>query len=58
MIIAKNWSLYYREMYASKTKKLKEDCERLYNENQKMKRRLKKHEGSMRMVYYNNEKDK
>jgi hypothetical protein len=42
----------------AKIKKLKEDCERLYNENQKMKRRLKKHEGSIRMVYYNNEKDK
>jgi len=58
MIIAKNWSLYYRELYGSKIKKLKEDCERLYNENQKMKKRLKKHEGSMRMVNYYNEKDK
>ena len=58
MIIAKNWSLYYRELYGAKIKKLKEDCERLYNENQKMKKRLKKHEGSMRMVNYYNEKDK
>ena len=58
MIIAKNWSLHYRELYTSKIKKLKEDCERLYNENQKMKKRLKKYESSMRMVYYNNEKNK
>ena len=58
MIIPKNWSVYYRELYEAKIKKLKEDCERLYNENQKMKKRLKKHEGSMGMVYYYNEKDK
>ena len=57
MIIAKNWSLHYRELYASKIKKLKEDCERLYKENQKMKKRLNKYEGSMRMVYYHNEKE-
>ena len=58
MIIAKNWSLYYRELYESKIKKLKEDCERLYNENQKMKKRLKKHENSAAMVNYYNKKER
>ena len=57
MIIAKNWNLHYRELYASKIKKLKEQCEKLYNENQRMKKRLKKHEGSMGMVYYKNKKE-
>jgi len=57
MSAAKNWELYYREKYEPQIKKLTERYNKLYNENQKMKRRLEKYEGSMRMVYYYNKKE-
>ena len=58
MSIAKNWDLHYREKYEPQIKRLTERYNKIYDENQKMKKRLKKYESSMRMVYYNNEKDK
>jgi len=58
MSVAKNWSLHYREKYEPQIKRLTEKYNKIYDENQKMKKRLKKYESSMRMVYYNNEKDK
>jgi hypothetical protein len=47
MIVGKNWSLHYRELYEPRIKRLTENYNKVYNENQKMKKRLKKHEGSM-----------
>ena len=55
--ISKNWSLYYREMYEPKIKRLTERYREVYDENQKMKRRLVKYEGSKRMVGYYNKKE-
>jgi hypothetical protein len=48
-----NWNFKYREQI----KTLKDKVDKLYRENQRMKKRLEKHEGSRAMVYYyNNEK--
>ena len=57
MSIAKNWSLHYRELYEPRIKRLTENYNKVYEENQIMKKRLKKYEGSMRMVYYYNKKE-
>ena len=57
MSVAKNWSLHYIKIYEPQIKRLTERYNKLYDENQKMKRRLKKYEGSMRMVYYYNKKE-
>jgi hypothetical protein len=54
--IGKNWSLHYRNLYEPKIKRLTERYNKLYDENQKMKRRLEKYEGSKRMVFYYNKK--
>ena len=48
----KNWHLRLRNIID----KLKKKNEKLYLENQIMKRRLAKHEGSRRMVTYYNKK--
>ena len=56
--VSTNWSLYYRNYYEPKFKRLIKRNEELYDENQKMKRRLEKYEGSKRMVLYYNKKDK
>lgn len=56
--LSKNWSIYYREIYEPQIKRLKKRCDELYDENQEMKRRLEKHEGSRRMVLYYNGKEK
>ncbi len=53
-----NWSLYYRNLYEPRIKRLTERYRELYDENQMMKKRLKEYEGSMRMVYYYNKKEK
>ena len=53
----KNWSLHYRELYEPRIKRLTENYNKVYEENQIMKKRLKKYEGSMRMVYYYNKKE-
>jgi len=49
-----NENLKFREEIA----RLKKIYIKVYDENQRMKRRLAKHEGSKRMVYYWNEKEK
>ena len=54
MSAGKNWSLHYRELYEPRIKRLTENYNKVYEENQIMKKRLKKYEGSMRMVYYYN----
>ena len=54
--IGKNWSLHYRNLYEPKIKRLTERYNKLYDENQKMKRRLEKYEGSKRMIFYYNKK--
>ncbi len=54
--IGKNWSLYYRNLYEPKIKRLTVRYNELYEENQKMKRRLEKFEKSKRMVLYYNKK--
>ena len=54
--IGKNWSLHYRNLYEPKIKRLTQRYNELYDENQKMKRRLEKYEGSKRMVLYYNKK--
>ena len=46
--VSTNWSLYYRNYYEPKFKRLIKRNEELYDENQKMKRRLEKYEGSKR----------
>ena len=56
--VSTNWSLYYRNYYEPKFKRLIKRNEELYDENQRMKRRLEKYEGSKRMVLYYNKKDK
>ena len=45
-----NWNLKYREQI----KTLKDKADKLYRENQRMKKRLEKHEGSRKMVLYFN----
>jgi|TARA_B100001059_G_C17788925_1_gene558907 hypothetical protein len=57
MSTGKNWSLHYRELYEPRIKRLTENYNKVYEENQIMKKRLKKYEGSMRMVYYYNKKE-
>lgn len=57
MSVGKNWSLHYRELYEPRIKRLTENYNKVYEENQIMKKRLKKYEGSMRMVYYYNKKE-
>ena len=56
--LSTNWSLYYRNYYEPKFKRLIKRNEELYEENQRMKRRLEKYEGSKRMVLYYNKKEK
>jgi cell shape-determining protein MreC len=51
--VGRNWSLLYRKIYGAKIKKLTERNENLYNENQKLKKRLMKHEGQRRFYYLN-----
>ena len=50
--LGKNWHLRFRKIID----KLKQKNEKLYLENQVMKRRLAKYEGSRRMVTYYNKK--
>ena len=57
MSIAKNWELHYREKDEPQIKRLTERYNKIYDENQKMKRRLKKYEGSLRMICYYNKKE-
>ena len=45
-----NWNLKYREQI----KTLKDKVDKLYRENQRMKKRLEKYEGSRAMVHYYN----
>lgn len=54
--IGKNWSLYYRNIYEPKLERLIKRNGELYSENQKMKRRLVKYEGSKQAVLRNNKK--
>lgn len=54
--IGKNWSLYYREMYEPRIKRLTEKFNQVYEENKIMKERLQKYE-SRRMIGYYNKKD-
>ena len=56
--LSTKWSLYYRNYYEPKFKRLIKRNEELYDENQRMKRRLEKYEGSKRMVLYYNKKEK
>ena len=55
--VGKNWSLYYREMYEPRIKRLTEKYREVYDENQKMKRRLEKYEKNKRMICYYNKKE-
>ena len=55
--ISKNWSLYYRKMYEPRIKRLTEKYREVYDENQKMKKRLEEYERSRRMVTYYNKKE-
>jgi hypothetical protein len=57
MSVGKNWSLHYRELYEPRIKRLTENYNKVYDENQNMKRRLQKYEKSRRMVNYYNKKD-
>jgi hypothetical protein len=50
--LGKNWHLRFRKIID----KLKQKNEKLYLENQVMKRRLEKYEGSRAMVTYYNKK--
>jgi hypothetical protein len=50
--LGKNWHLRFRKIID----KLKQKNEKLYLENQQMKRRLEKYEGNKRMVLYYNKK--
>ena len=56
MSVAKNWSLHYRKIYEPQIKRLTERYNKIYDENQMMKKRLKKYE-SRRMIGYYNKKD-
>jgi hypothetical protein len=58
MSVGKNWSLHYRELYEPRIKRLTENYNKVYDENQNMKKRLEKYEKSRRMVNYYNKKDK
>ena len=51
--LGKNWHLRFRKIID----KLKQKNEKLYLQNQIMKRRLAKYEGSKAMVYYYNKKE-
>ena len=53
-----NWSLYYRNLYEPRIKRLTERYRELYDENQMMKKRLEEYEGNKRMVLYYNKKQK
>ena len=55
--IGKNWSLHYRELYEPKIKRLTERFNEIYDENQKMKKRLIKFEGTRQQVLRNNKKE-
>ena len=55
--IGKNWSLHYRELYEPKIKRLTERYNEIYDENQKMKKRLIKFEGTRQQVLRNNKKE-
>jgi len=55
--VGKNWSLYYREMYEPRIKRLTEKYREVYDENQKMKKRLEKYEKNKRMICYYNKKE-
>ena len=55
--VGKNWSLYYRKMYEPRIKRLTEKYREVYDENQKMKKRLEKYEKSKRMICYYNKKE-
>lgn len=57
MSVGKNWSLHYRELYEPRIKRLTENYNKVYDENQNMKKRLEKYEKSRRMVNYYNKKD-
>ena len=54
--LSTNWSLYYRNIYEPRIKRLTERYRELYDENQMMKKRLEKYEGNKRMVLYYNKK--
>jgi hypothetical protein len=58
MSVGKNWSLHYRELYEPRIKRLTENYNKVYNENQNMKKRLEKYEKSRRMVNYYNKKER
>jgi len=58
MSVGKNWSLHYRELYEPRIKRLTENYNKVYDENQNMKKRLEKYEKSRRMVNYYNKKDR
>lgn len=51
-VIGLNWS----EIKDRKIKQLQDRVDQLYRENQRMKRRLVKYEGSRAMIYYWNKK--
>jgi len=55
--VGKNWSLYYRKMYEPRIKRLTEKYREVYDENQKMKKRLEKYEKNKRMICYYNKKE-
>jgi len=58
MSVGKNWSLHYRELYEPRIKRLTENYNKIYDENQNMKKRLEKYEKSRRMVNYYNKKER
>jgi hypothetical protein len=58
MSVGKNWSLHYRELYEPRIKRLTENYNKVYDENQNMKKRLEKYEKSRRMVNYYNKKER
>ena len=58
MSVGKNWSLHYRELYEPRIKRLTENYNKIYDENQNMKKRLEKYEKSRRMVNYFNKKER
>ena len=58
MSVGKNWSLHYRELYEPRIKRLTENYNKMYDENQNMKKRLEKYEKSRRMVNYYNKKER
>ena len=58
MSVGKNWSLHYRELYEPRIKRLTENYNKVYDENQNMKKRLEKYEKSRRMVNYYNKNER